>query len=205
MKIFTVDAFTDKLFSGNPAGVCILDEDMSENTMLSIAAEMNLSETAFVKKIDEGFSLKWFTPKVEVQLCGHATLATAHILWEQGILSQNDEARFHTLSGLLTVTNDNGEYEMNFPAYTVKDVSPSEKLIEALNVTPINFAEAEYHYICELESEEQLRNVFPSMESFMGLEKFGTIITAKSNSNDYDFVSRFFAPSKGETQNHNHS
>ncbi|MCB0721237.1 MAG: PhzF family phenazine biosynthesis protein [Ignavibacteriae bacterium] len=197
MKIFTVDAFTDKLFSGNPAGVCILDEDMSENTMLSIAAEMNLSETAFVKKIDEGFSLKWFTPKVEVQLCGHATLATAHILWEQGILSQNDEARFHTLSGLLTVTNDNGEYEMNFPAYTVKDVSPSEKLIEALNVTPINFAEAEYHYICELESEEQLRNVFPSMESFMGLEKFGTIITAKSNSNDYDFVSRFFAPSKG--------
>ena len=197
MKIFTVDAFTDKLFSGNPAGVCILDEDMSENIMLSIAAEMNLSETAFVKKIDEGFSLKWFTPKVEVQLCGHATLATAHILWEQGILSQNDEARFHTLSGLLTVTNDNGEYEMNFPAYTVKDVSPSEKLIEALNVTPINFAEAEYHYICELESEEQLRNVFPSMESFMGLEKFGTIITAKSNSNDYDFVSRFFAPSKG--------
>ena len=115
MKIFTVDAFTDKLFSGNPAGVCILDEDMSENTMLSIAAEMNLSETAFVKKIDEGFNLKWFTPKVEVQLCGHATLATAHILWEQGILSQNDEARFHTLSGLLTVTNDNGEYEMNFP------------------------------------------------------------------------------------------
>ena len=197
MKIFTVDAFTDKLFSGNPAGVCILDEDMSENTMLSIAAEMNLSETAFVKKIDEGFSLKWFTPKVEVQLCGHATLATAHILWEQGILSQNDEARFHTLSGLLTVTNDNGEYEMNFPAYTVKDVSPNEKLIEALKVTPVNFAEAEYHYICELESEEQLRNVFPSMESFMGLEKFGTIITAKSNSNDYDFVSRFFAPSKG--------
>ena len=197
MKIFTVDAFTDKLFSGNPAGVCILDEDMSENIMLSIAAEMNLSETAFVKKIDEGFNLKWFTPKVEVQLCGHATLATAHILWEQGILSQNDEARFHTLSGLLTVTNDNGEYEMNFPAYTVKDVSPNEKLIEALKVTPVNFAEAEYHYICELESEEQLRNVFPSMESFMGLEKFGTIITAKSNSNDYDFVSRFFAPSKG--------
>ena len=197
MKIFTVDAFTDKLFSGNPAGVCILDEDMSENTMLSIAAEMNLSETAFVKKIDEGFSLKWFTPKVEVQLCGHATLATAHILWEQGILSQNEEARFHTLSGLLTVTNDNGEYEMNFPAYTVKDVSPNEKLIEALNVTPINFAEAEYHHICELESEEQLRNVSPSMETLMGLEKFGTIVTAKSNSNDYDFVSRFFAPSKG--------
>ena len=197
MKIFTVDAFTDKLFSGNPAGVCILDEDMSENTMLSIAAEMNLSETAFVKKIDEGFSLKWFTPKVEVQLCGHATLATAHILWEQGILSQNEEARFHTLSGLLTVTNDNGEYEMNFPAYTVKDVSPNEKLIEALKVTPVNFAEAEYHYICELESEEQLRNVSPSMETLMGLEKFGTIVTAKSNSNDYDFVSRFFAPSKG--------
>ena len=197
MKIFTVDAFTDKLFSGNPAGVCILDEDMSENTMLSIAAEMNLSETAFVKKIDEGFSLKWFTPKVEVQLCGHATLATAHILWEQGILSQNEEARFHTLSGLLTVTNDNGEYEMNFPAYTVKDVSPNEKLIEALKVTPVNFAEAEYHYICELESEEQLRNVSPSLETLMGLEKFGIIITAKSSGNGYDFVSRFFAPSKG--------
>lgn len=197
MKIYSVDSFTDKLFSGNPAGVCILEEDLPESTMLSIASEMNLSETAFVKKIDDEFKLKWFTPQVEVNLCGHATLATSHILWEQGILSPGEEAKFHTLSGLLTVTNDNGEYEMNFPAYNVIDVSKNEKLSEALGANPVNFAEAEYHYICEYENEEQIRNISPSFETLMGLEKFGTIITAPSSGNGFDFVSRFFAPSKG--------
>lgn len=197
MKIFTVDAFTDKLFSGNPACVCLVEDDLSEEMMIDIASEMNLSETAFVKKTDDGFNLRWFTPKVEVHLCGHATLATSHILWQERILAPDEEARFHTLSGLLTVTNDNGEYEMNFPAYNVKEVPPNEKLIEALSVKPVAFAEAEYHYICELESEDQLRNVSPSFETLMGLEKFGTIITAASSVKEYDFVSRFFAPAKG--------
>ena len=178
LKIFTVDAFTDKPFSGNPAGVCLLENKMPEEWLISIAAEMNLSETAFVLKMDDGYSLRWFTPKVEVQLCGHATLATAHILWQQGILTPDDEARFHTLSGLLTVVNNNGEYEMNFPAYNVKEVSPNETLIKALGIKPVNFAEAEHHYICELENEEQVRKVTPSLETLMGLEKFGTIITA---------------------------
>ena len=197
IKVFTVDAFTDKLFSGNPAAVCLLDEELSEEMMLSISSEINLSETAFVIKSGNDFNLKWFTPKVEVQLCGHATLATSHILWEQGVLSKDEEARFNTLSGLLSVTNDNGEYEMDFPAYNVKDVSPNEKLIEALGVTPVNFAEAEHHYLCELESEEQLKNITPSFETLMGLEKFGTIVTSKSSGNHYDFVSRFFVPAKG--------
>jgi PhzF family phenazine biosynthesis protein len=197
IKIFTVDAFTDKLFSGNPAAVCLLNEELSEEMMLSIAAEMNLSETAFVIKSGNDFNLKWFTPKVEVQLCGHATLATSHILWEQGILSQGEVARFNTLSGLLTVTNDNDEYEMNFPAYSIENVSPNEKLADALDVKPINFAETEHHYLCEIESEEQLKNITPSFETLMGLEKFGTIVTAKSSTDHYDFVSRFFAPAKG--------
>lgn len=197
IKVFTVDAFTDKLFSGNPAGVCLLEEDLPEETLIGISSEMNLSETAFVKKTEDGFNLRWFTPKVEVQLCGHATLASSHILWQEGILSPDEEARFHTLSGLLTVTNDNGEYEMDFPAYDVKEVLQNEKLISALGVNPIAFAEAEHHYICELENEEQLRNISPSFETLMGLEKFGTIITSVSSQNGYDFVSRFFAPAKG--------
>ena len=197
IKVFTVDAFTDKLFSGNPAGVCLVDEELSENTMIGISSEMNLSETAFVKKTEDGLNLRWFTPKVEVQLCGHATLASAHILWQEGVLAPDEGAKFHTLSGLLTVINDNGEYEMDFPAYNVRDVSPNEKLISALGVKPLAFAEAEHHYICELENEEQLRNISPSFETLMGLEKFGTIITSVSSQTGYDFVSRFFAPAKG--------
>src|SRR5580765_556811 len=115
-RIFTVDSFTDKKFSGNPAGVCLLNENKDDGWLLNIAAEMNLSETAFVKKIDDGFSLRWFTPKSEVELCGHATLASAHILWQEGILKNIEEAVFHTVyKGKLTAKRSGDEIEMNFP------------------------------------------------------------------------------------------
>ncbi len=196
-KIFTVDAFTDRPFAGNPAAVCLLTEEMPVEWMTDVAAEMNLSETAFLLKKDNEYSLRWFTPKVEVQLCGHATLASAHILWQKNILSKNEDARFHTLSGLLTVKYVDGEYEMNFPAYEVKPSERNEMLIKALGIEPVSVSETEHQYICEFQSEEDILKIAPSFETLMGLEKFGTIITARSSDKRYDFISRFFAPSKG--------
>ncbi len=197
LKIFTVDAFTNVPFAGNPAAVCLLDEEVSDGWMTDVAAEMNLSETAFLLKKNDGYSLRWFTPKVEVQLCGHATLASAHILWQKGILSKDEEARFHTLSGLLSVNYIEGEYEMNFPAYESKPSNGNTELIKALGIEPVSLCETDHHYICELTSDEEVLKINPSFEILMGLEKFGTIITAKSSDGNYDFISRFFAPAKG--------
>ena len=196
LKIFTVDAFTHIPFAGNPAAVCLLDEEVSDGWMTDVAAEMNLSETAFLLKKEDGYSLRWFTQKVEVQLCGHATLASSHILWTKNFIPKSEELRFHTLSGLLTVKYIDGEYEMDFPAYASKQSEGNEKLTDALGIEPVRIYEAEHQYICEMASEEDVLKVSPSFETLMGLEKFGTIATAQSKG-DYDFISRFFAPSKG--------
>lgn len=119
LQIYQVDAFTDKPFAGNPAAVCVLSEPRSEAWMQNVAREMNLSETAFLLRREDGFDLRWFTPAVEVDLCGHATLASAHVLWETGLLAPNEPARFHTRSGLLTATRREDEIELDFPATPV--------------------------------------------------------------------------------------
>ena len=198
LKIFTVDAFTDKVFSGNPAAVCLLEKELDDSLLQNIAAEMNLSETAFVKKTDDGFSLRWFTPKSEVELCGHATLASAHVLWQEGILEHDEEAVFQTvLKGKLTAKKTGDQIVLNFPVNSPKPSKRNEQLEKILNVNPVYFGTTDHHYVVELNSEDEVKNVKPDFSLLEKQEKYGTIITSKSESKDYDFVSRFFAPAKG--------
>ncbi len=198
IKTFTVDAFTDKMFSGNPAAVCLMENEIDDALMQNIAAEMNLSETAFVKKIKDGFSLRWFTPKTEVELCGHATLASAHILWQEGILNPDEEAVFYTVfKGKLTARKTGDEIELNFPVNAPVQTEFIKELEEAIGVRPVRLGVTDHHYLAELNSEEELRNVSPDFDLLEKLEKYGTILTCRSENKEYDFISRFFAPAKG--------
>lgn len=197
-KIFTVDAFTSEKFSGNPAGVCILEENKDDGWLLNIAAEMNLSETAFVKRSGDGFHLRWFTPKTEVELCGHATLSTAHILWEEGILKNDETAIFDTVfKSRLTAVKRGDEIELNFPKNVPVESKENAELNNALGIKPLLLFTTEHHYVAELSFEDDVLNVRPDFSLLEKLPKYGTIITAKADGKDYDFVSRFFAPVKG--------
>src|SRR5262245_38582464 len=132
IRCFQVDAFTDRPFAGNPAAVCLLQRDADASWMQAVAAEMNLSETAFVLPAADGFGLRWFTPKVEVDLCGHATLASAHVLWSEGVVRAADAIRFHTRSGVLPCTHGASGIELDFPASSVRPVEPPAGLLDAL-------------------------------------------------------------------------
>jgi len=196
-KVFTVDAFTDKPFSGNPAGVCILSEERDELWMQSFAREMNLSETAFLKESDNGYSLRWFTPKVEVDLCGHATLASAHILFERSYLRREEQARFHTKSGLLTATSKESWIELDFPKQPVTPSPPPSGLIESLGVRPKFVGKNALYYIVEVDSEEIVRSLKPNFGQLASVPVNGVAVTSKATTPDFDFVSRFFAPAFG--------
>jgi len=195
MKIYQVDAFTEEPFKGNPAGVCILEEKKPDKWMQDTAGEMNLPETAFLYPMDQGYSLRWFTPNSEIDLCGHATLASAHILWERGYLKKDQEAYFHTKSGLLTAKLEEGWIQLNFPATPEEKADAPEGLIEALGVNPIYTGRSVFDYLVELDSEESVRNIKPDFEKLLKVRTRGVIVTAKSS--EYDFVSRFFAPAIG--------
>lgn len=198
INIQTVDAFTDKPFSGNPAGVCVMEEFLDEKLMQKIAFEMNLSETAFLEKRDDGsYNLRWFTPEAEVDLCGHATLASSHIIWETGKEDKSSTLQFHTRSGVLKANYKNGEIELNFPAIESDQADIPEGLTKALGVKPVSNHKTQWYYIAELDSEETVRNVKPDFDMLESLDTWGTIITAKASTAGYDFVSRFFAPLKG--------
>jgi PhzF family phenazine biosynthesis protein len=193
-----VDAFTDRPFAGNPAGVCLLTEDVSAEWMQRAAAEMNLSETAFVRRRDDGaFDLRWFTPTVEVALCGHGTLATAHSLWELGDLLPTEVARFHTQSGLLTATRRDEWIELDFPASQTLPVPPPAGLLEALGCRVVFVGKTRFDFLVETESEDAVRLASPDFYALGGLGVRGVIITARSEGHDVDFVSRFFAPGAG--------
>jgi PhzF family phenazine biosynthesis protein len=198
IAIYKVDSFTDTPFKGNPAGVCLLPKPADTTWMLNIAKEMNLSETAFLVREIDGFNLRWFTPAVEVDLCGHATLASAHILWETGLLGLAETARFHTRSGLLTVTRQGDLMEMDFPAKTDEPVQTPAGLLEALGVSnPLYVGKNKFDYLVEISSEEAVRNLKPDFTRLAAIEVRGTMVTSKSSSPDYDFVSRFFGPAVG--------
>jgi len=199
LPIFTVDAFTDKAFSGNPAAVCLLSENIYDSVMQNIAFEMNLSETAFLlRQDDDGYSLRWFTPIAEVDLCGHATLSSAHILWQEGLCSKKDPIHFHTNSGLLITKLMDDEIEMDFPAISEKKVSYPSDLINALGgVQPKYVGMTKWNYLVEVESEEAVKTLKPDYATMLELPGWGTMVTAKSDSGEFDFVSRFFAPEKG--------
>jgi len=154
LRIFQVDAFTDKAFAGNPAAVCILTEPRDDAWMQDLAREMNLSETAFLSRQEDGFNLRWFTPALEVALCGHATLASAHILWEIGLVSPEEPARFHTLSGLLTAERKGDWIELNFPATPDQPATAPPRLEQALGLTPKYTGKSKFDYLFEVETED---------------------------------------------------
>jgi PhzF family phenazine biosynthesis protein len=195
MRLLQIDAFTDTAFQGNPAAVCILDRERDAAWMQNVAREMNLSETAFLLHHQDGFALRWFTPAVEVDLCGHATLASAHALWEERILET--EVRFHTRSGLLTATQ-NGEWiELDFPAKPEEAAEAPALLLEALGATPTYVGRNQFDYLVEVASEEEVRALDPDHHRLRTIPVRGVIVTARSSDPRFDFVSRFFAPGSG--------
>lgn len=198
LRITQVDAFTNKPFAGNPAGVCILSKPAGAGWMLNVAREMNLAETAFLVKQKDGYDLRWFTPAVEVDLCGHATLASAHVLWEDGHLKPDVEARFHTKSGLLTATKSKSWIALNFPATPVMAAAAPTGLIEALGVKASFVGRSRFDYLVEVDSEATVRTLDPDLTALSRIESRGVIVTAATNeTSQYDFVSRFFAPQSG--------
>ncbi|MGH9721698.1 MAG: PhzF family phenazine biosynthesis protein [Bryobacteraceae bacterium] len=195
LPIVQVDAFTDRPFAGNPAAVCILPGERDETWMQAVAREMNLSETAFLVQDGNGYNLRWFTPAVEVDLCGHATLASAHVLWEDGRLGAGEQARFYSKSGLLTADRRGQWIEMDFPAMPQKLSQPPEGLLEGLGVIPLYVGRNQFDYLVQLDSEETLRSLKPDYAKLSRLGVRGVIVTSRSSS--CDFVSRFFAPGSG--------
>lgn len=197
LKIFQADAFTDKTFAGNPAAVCILTDPRDDAWMQNLAREMNLSETAFLRKQEDGYGLRWFTPAVEVALCGHATLASAHILWETAMLAPREQARFHTLSGLLTAERRGDWIELNFPATPEQQATPPPRLMEALGVAPKYVGKSKFDYLVEVDTEETVRNMKPEFGLLRAMQVRGVMVTSQATMAGYDFVSRFFAPGSG--------
>jgi len=195
--IIQVDAFTATPFAGNPAAVCLLQAPAPDDWMQRVALEMNLSETAFLHPEGDHFRLRWFTPAAEVDLCGHATLASAHVLWEDGHLARDAEARFMTRSGLLRATYDDGWITLDFPAKPPIPAEPPEGLIDALSVRPVAVARNEFDYLVVVGDEETVRNLQPNHGLLQRINMRGVIVTAKSADPAYDFVSRFFAPGVG--------
>lgn len=195
-RITQVDAFTATPFAGNPAAVCVLPEPGDAAWMQQVAREMNLAETAFLYR-QEGFSLRWFTPMVEVDLCGHATLASAHVLWEEGYLSADESARFHTRSGLLTATRDGAWINLDFPATPAAPAEAPADLIEALGASALWIGKTPWDYLVEVDSEATVRALAPDFTRLARVPARGVIVTSRSAAPDYDFVSRFFGPAVG--------
>jgi PhzF family phenazine biosynthesis protein len=192
-----VDAFTDRAFAGNPAAVCLLPSAADEVWMQQVAREMNLAETAFLVRRTDGFDLRWFTPAMEVDLCGHATLASAHVLWEEGHLESSQAARFHTRSGILSASRQGELIWLDFPATAPQPVSSLPDLERAIGVSYRFLGRTTFDYLVELESEAVVRSLDPDMALLARLGGRGVIVTARASNGSYDFVSRFFAPGAG--------
>jgi PhzF family phenazine biosynthesis protein len=198
VKCWQVDAFTNRPFAGNPAAVCWLEQAAEPDWMQAVAAEMNLSETAFARRLGEDLELRWFTPHVEVDLCGHATLATAHALWTGGIVERNQPLRFHTRSGVLTCTLSGEFIELDFPALPATAVAPPPGLLEALGLETAPFVgRTRFDYLVELDSAGQVRSLCPDFRRLAEVPTRGVIVTAHSDDPRFDLISRFFAPAVG--------
>jgi len=196
-----VDAFTTEAFRGNPAAVCLLDEAIADERMQTIAAELNLSETAFVVKGDAGFGLRWFTPTVEVVLCGHGTLAGAHVLWETGRLATHEPARFFTRwKGELLATRAGAAIELDFPAAPSPLVAIPAGLAAALGAAPVAVGANDLHHVVELADETTVRALTPDLDALTEVDVEAVTVTAASDDPAYDFVSRYFAPRHGITE-----
>jgi PhzF family phenazine biosynthesis protein len=201
LPLFVVDAFTDRPFAGNPAAVCVLSEEREDAWLASVAREMNLSETAFLRREGPGrWSLRWFTPAVEVDLCGHATLASAHALWEVGLAGPAQELAFSTKSGRLGATRRRGEIELDFPAEPGSPAPAPAALLTALGITSAHSTlRNRLDYLLEVDSESAVRALEPDFPAVASATRpgRGVIVTARSGSAGHDFVSRYFAPAAG--------
>lgn len=197
VPILQVDAFTAEPFTGNPAAVCLLPSPRDAEWMQRVAAEMNLSETAFLIRRGDAFDLRWFTPATEVDLCGHATLASAHALWELGELPRGAMAEFHTKSGRLTATQEDGWIELDFPATPPSPAELPDGLAEAIGARPHYVGKSRFDYLLEVGDERTVRELKPDLARLATLPVRGVIVTSRASSEGCDFVSRFFAPAAG--------
>lgn len=196
MRLLQVDAFTSQAFRGNPAAVCLLDADRDPQWMQNVAAEMNLSETAFLLRGEDGFSLRWFTPAVEVALCGHATLASAHALWEERVLDPGETARFHTKSGVLTAMRRGDSIELDFPATLEQPAEAPAGLLASLGIaSPVYVGRNKFDFLVEVASEDEVRALQPDHARLRTIGARGVIVTSRTSA--FDFISRFFAPGSG--------
>lgn len=195
MKLYQIDAFTDKVFSGNPAAVCPLGHWLGDDVLQNIAAENNLAETAFFVKQDDQYQIRWFTPTVEVDLCGHATLAAAYVLFHHENYSGDIIHFFSPRSGTLTVTRKDAILTLDFPADTFTQVALSGEITDCFNITPKLAFKAKTDYMLVFEQEQEINNIIPDFEAISKLKARGVIVTAKGDA--VDFVSRFFAPQSG--------
>ena len=194
IRCWQVDAFTNRPFAGNPAAICWLESEADPIWMQSVASEMNLSETAFVRRLPDGLELRWFTPTVEVDLCGHATLATAHALWSSDLVPQGKPLCFHTRSGVLTCTQNGDFIELDFPSTPPTAVPITSALSEALGAQPSFLGKSCFDYLAVLDSAEAVRSLKPDFRKLEKIPVRGVIVTAPADDPSFDFVSRFFAP-----------
>jgi PhzF family phenazine biosynthesis protein len=193
-----IDAFSAQAFAGNPAAVVLLPAAAADDKwMLRVAAEMNLSETAFLVRRSDGYGLRWFTPVVEIDLCGHATLASAHALWQRGDLGPDEVARFHTRSGLLTATRRGQWIELDFPATPDQPADAPPGLLDAIGASARYVGKSRFDYLVEVESEDVVRHLKPDHARLRTLPVRGVIVTSRATTEGLDFVSRFFAPGSG--------
>jgi PhzF family phenazine biosynthesis protein len=195
--IVQVDAFTDRAFGGNPAAVCVLEAPRDEGWMQRVAMEMNLSETAFLHPEGDGWRLRWFTPETEVELCGHATLASAHVLWEDGVVAADAAVRFRTLGGELTAVREGRSIVMDFPAAPESPIDAPEGLATALGVTPRYVGRSRFDLLVEVADAAEVRALRPDLGGLRNVDARGVICTALADDGEHDFMSRFFAPRVG--------
>jgi PhzF family phenazine biosynthesis protein len=197
-KLIQIDSFTSVPFKGNPAAVCFPNDEVSDSWMQDVAAEMNLAETAFLQlRGDGGYDLRWFTPVCEVDLCGHATLASAHALWDTGMLAPDADAKFYTKSGLLTARKKGDWIEMDFPVIANQPVDTTGDFELALGAAPLDVRKHQFGFLAEFESERVIREMRPDLARLAQMPAAAVIVTSVSASNEFDFVSRMFAPAIG--------
>lgn len=196
-KLFQVDAFTDHIFHGNPAAVCMPEGKKSDSWMQQLAQEMNLSETAFLFPQGKDYHLRWFTPSTEVELCGHATLASAWVLFHELQFPQKEKIRFHTLSGDLTAKWENGAVVLNFPAFKNPCELENQALLDALGIKQAKIWQIQSHCVVEVEDASIVRNLRPDFRRMVEIGSGDVAVTSLSDDPLYDFISRFFAPALG--------
>ena len=198
MQLHLIDAFTSVPFRGNPAAVCLMSEERPDAWLQALAREMNQAETAFLRHRTDGFELRWFTPAVEVDLCGHATLASAHFLWEEELLDAAEAARFHTRSGLLTATRSAGWITLDFPATPPEScAAPPPTLLPALGLAEATVLRSRFDYFVVLEDPARLRALRPELAGLAAIDARGVVVTAPADQPETDFLSRFFGPAVG--------